>query len=549
MTHFTISGPLLLYTFPLQAKEQEKLDAFLLLLEKSGAWKYLNEVRMDSELGRPRINKFRLFSAIVYCFALGKSSLREIETACYYDLRVVYLIGEDRPSSSTISRFLSLLKDCITPIFISIVRAIAEEFSISIDTVFLDGSKFEANSNKYKFVWKPTTFHLRLSEKALNLLRLMHLGNNVPKEGIISSKFLREKLTESQKTDPGLIEGGETALNKMRSQLYEYLLKSVEYEEKEAICGPNRNSYYKTDHDATAMCLKEDYYSGLGSQMHAAYNTQIMVCRGIIVFYYLCQDRSDSRTLVPTLEGFKSMYGFYPRRICADAAYGSFANYQYCEKRRIAAFIKYPSWNGERTGRNPAVFEYLEDGTIFCLGGKTGSRVEIPNRHPKTQQTVFYKVKDCTNCQFMAYCRRFMKEKEGDERVFEVIPEYVVLKQKARDRLLKPEGIEMRVNRSCQVEGAFGVLKQNMAYTRFRRRNLNRVKLEFALTCLGLNIRKFLKYKKNGELPTYWKVPESLEAESFKKPSAKRIANRLNKRKKLQPNEIAKKGYKRKGIC
>lgn len=243
MTHFTISEPLLLYTFPLEAKEQEKLDAFLLLLEKSGAWKYLNEVRLDSELGRPQINKFRLFSAIVYCFALGKSSLREIEAACYYDLRVVYLIGEDRPSSSTISRFISLLENCITPIFISIVQAIVEEFAISLDTVFLDGSKFEANSNKYKFVWKPTTFHLRLSEKALNLLRLMHLSDDVPKDGIISSKLLTEKLTESQKIDPELIEGGETALKKMRSQLYEYLIQSVEYEEKEAICGPDRNSY------------------------------------------------------------------------------------------------------------------------------------------------------------------------------------------------------------------------------------------------------------------------------------------------------------------
>ena len=76
------------------------------------------------------------------------------------------------------------------------------------------------------------------------------------KDGIISSKLLTEKLTESQKIDPELIEGGETALKKMRSQLYEYLIKSVEYEEKEAICDPHRNSYYKTDHDATAMLIK-----------------------------------------------------------------------------------------------------------------------------------------------------------------------------------------------------------------------------------------------------------------------------------------------------
>ena len=246
------------------------------------------------------------------------------------------------------------------------------------------------------------------------------------------------------------------------------------------------------------MCLKEDYYSGLGSQMHAAYNTQIVVCRGIIVFYYLSQDRSDTRTLIPTLEGFKSMYGCYPKRICADAGYGSFANYKYCNTKGIEAFIKYPSWNGERTGRYPAVYEYLEDGTVSCLGGRTGNRVEIPNRHPKTQQSAFYKVENCTNCQFMAYCRRFMKDKEGNERIFEVMPEYVTLKQGARDRLLRPEGIEMRVNRSYQVEGTFGVLKQNMAYTRFRRRKLAKVRLEFALTCLGLNIRKFLKFKISG---------------------------------------------------
>lgn len=82
MSHFTISEPLLLYTFPLQAKEQEKLDAFLLLLEKSGAWKYLNKVRMNSDYGRPQINKLRLFSVIVYCFTLGKSSKTHAITTC-----------------------------------------------------------------------------------------------------------------------------------------------------------------------------------------------------------------------------------------------------------------------------------------------------------------------------------------------------------------------------------------------------------------------------------------------------------------------------------
>lgn len=69
----------------------------------------------------------------------------------------------------------------------------------------------------------------------------------------------------------------------------------------------------------------------------------------------------------------------------------------------------------------------------------------------------------------MPYCRRFMKEKNADEKIFEVHPRYMELKQRARNLLLSPEGIEMRINRSCQVEGTFDVIKQDMAYTRFRR--------------------------------------------------------------------------------
>ena len=100
------------------------------------------------------------------------------------------------------------------------------------------------------------------------------------------------KIDEAEKITPDTVAGGEKALKEMRGQLSQYLMKSLEYEEKETICGENRNSYYKTDHDATAMCLKDDYYSGLGSNMHAAYNTQILVSNGFIVSDYDSQDPS-----------------------------------------------------------------------------------------------------------------------------------------------------------------------------------------------------------------------------------------------------------------
>lgn len=547
MAHFTDLEPLLFYSLPLSENERKKIDAFLLVLEKSNAWKYLNELNPESEQGRPRVNPYRLFSAVLYCFALGKASLREIETACQTDIRLIYLMGDSRPSASTFSRFISSLIPKFTLIFSDVMKCILSECNVSIDNLFLDGSKFEANANKYKFVWRPTTFQRRLSDKTLALLKILGIEGDIKPGEIIPSRVVMQKISEAHKIDPNDVVGGAKALQEMKDQLTRYLVKFLEYEDKQRICGENRNSYFKTDHDATAMCLKADYYAGLGSHMHAAYNTQILVSNGFVLSYYLSQDCADSRTLIPTIEGFYKSYGRYPKKLCADAGYGSFTNYEYCELKGIEAFIKYTAWNGECTGRNPAYFEYLEDDTIRCLGGKIGVRQESTDGYALKNQECSYLVKSCRGCKFKLYCRRALKDKTGNSRIFKFNPRWIQLKQQARDRLLTPEGIEMRVNRSCQVEGAFGILKKDMQYVRFRRRSLDRVGIEFGLTCLGMNIRKYLRFSASGNLPFYWVAPDDLSAETFRKPSAKRIANRLSKPRKMQPNEIARKSYRKKG--
>ena len=122
------------------------------------------------------------------------------------------------------------------------------------------------------------------------------------------------------------------------------LTKVLDYEEKEKICGPNRKSYYKTDHDATAMCLKSDYYSGLGSNMHAAYNVQILVIKGITLAYYVSCSRADIDDFIPILESFKTIYSVFPKRVCADAGYGSLENYSYLKRNNIENYVKYFSW-------------------------------------------------------------------------------------------------------------------------------------------------------------------------------------------------------------
>ena len=78
MKHFTGFQDMLFYSCPVPPEEREKLDAFLLLLEKSNAWKYLNGCNTKVEPGRPKIDECKLFAAMLYCFVLGKASLRVI---------------------------------------------------------------------------------------------------------------------------------------------------------------------------------------------------------------------------------------------------------------------------------------------------------------------------------------------------------------------------------------------------------------------------------------------------------------------------------------
>ena len=534
MEEFSTKQGFLFYSFPLYEEEKEKIDGFLALLDRSGVAELLYERAKKGQCGRPSYDPYKLFAAVLLGFALGSPSLREMETSLRNDLRFIYVLEGEAPDHTTISRFIN---EVILPqkeeLFSRIMKAIFASCGLTMDTAYIDGTKIEADANRYKFVWKPTRWHERLDGKARNLLSIMGLDDDLPAEGLLPASLVARKLEEARK----LSDGSQPWTGKL-DNLTSYLLKMIEYEEKERICGPYRNSYYKTDHDATAMCLKQDYYSGLGSSMHAAYSAQFMTSHGFVVTYLVSQDRSDMYMFTRTIDAFHAMYGMYPERICADSGYGCTENWRYCHDHGIKGFIKYNSWAGERSGRNPAVYELKEDGSITCLGGRKGYITQIPNRHPKRKGAVFYRVDGCEECAFMPYCRRYMNEKTGSFKIFEVSPEYQRYKQEARNMLLSVEGIEMRVNRSIQAEGSFGCLKQDMAYTRLRRTSLVKASLEIMLTCLGFNIRKYMRFTLKQTGLREWKAPEGTKPESFKKPSAKRLANRAAKvRQKWQKSK------------
>lgn len=547
MNYFTTRKQFLIASFELDSKEQEKLDRFLHILDESGVSELIRKETVNtSKGGRPPYRDYDLFATILYGFAFKNRSLRDLESACKYDLRYISLMQQQRPSHTV---FCNFINEIIVPnseeIFYRITKTIIKEFNIDISEIFIDGSKFEADANKYKFVWKPTKYHEKLCDKIRTLLKSMNMSRNIPEEGIFESKLIARKITElSSKIKNSDETINQIALTKNYEELYQYLCKALEYEEKERICGPNRNSYYKTDHDATAMCLKSDYYAGLGSNMHAAYNTQLAVSKGIIVSFHVSQSRTDYEDFIPIIESLYKYYGKYPKLVCADSGYGSLKNYEYLDQKRIENYVKYRSWQGNVSGQNPDKYHLNEDNTITCLNGSKGVIVDIPNRHPTKTNSIFYKVTACANCGFASYCKRHLKTKEEDYRIFEVDQKLIYYKQEAEKNLLSVKGIEMRVNRSSQVEGAYGVIKQDMEYTRLKRTTMEKVKTEIMLICLGYNIKKLFRYFEGKAKFNYWIVPDNIMPESFKKPSAKRLSKKAQKKATKGLNEQSKSQYK-----
>lgn len=530
MTYFTTKYSLFLVSSNDCCEEFQKIDKFLYILEKSDVGQIIeSEYKKDNSVGRKSYNPFNLFATVIYCFSQFKSSVREIEQLCKFDLRIIYLMHQKKPDYSIICKFINRY---IVPyqyeIFSMITKAIIKEFCLDVSDQYLDGTKIEANANKYKFVWKPTTYHKKLDEK----IKLLLLDINIEfksKEWIKSYELneIINKYVELEKININEIPLGKgkrlTKAQRNYKHLYQYLIKLLEYEEKEIICGENRNSYFKTDKDATAMVLKENYYSKKSHDFHAGYNVQVMVSSGLITMYGVFQDRSDHYTFIPMNDLYFKYYQEYPKNECADSGYGIYINYQYMKENNIGNYVKFQSWQGESNGKKPQLFYTFTDG-VMCLNTCIGEEINFnKNKHQRFKGSRLYKFTGCHKCNYSYICKKTLKKKENiesNERFHELIPEYELLKEIARENLLSPKGIVIRVNRSIQVEGTFGQIKENMNYVRIRRRGIKKVSCEIMLMCLGRNICKFftlLDYKENNKeiKSNYWKNFENLKRETF----------------------------------
>ena len=178
MDNFTIKRPFFQIPSAKCIKEYEKIDKFIDILKKSGIAqiiKFVNEKQKKCK-GRIGYNPYNMMATVLYCFSRFRSSVREFEELCYTDLRVIYLMEQNEPSYVTFCDFINnYIKPYSLEIFSMITNAIIAEYNIDIENQYIDGTKIEANANKYKFVWKPKTYHEKLDMKIKLLIKLKNL--------------------------------------------------------------------------------------------------------------------------------------------------------------------------------------------------------------------------------------------------------------------------------------------------------------------------------------------------------------------------------------
>jgi hypothetical protein len=275
----------------------------------------------------------------------------------------------------------------------------------------------------------------------------------------------------------------------------DYLPRKRKYERAKRICG-KRNSYSKTDPDATFMRMKEDHMRN--GQLKPGYNVQIGTENGFVVGYDLFPNPTDTRTLKPHLRKQAKRLGVNPKVVIADAGYGGEENYRYLENKRTVAVIKYSTYRKEksRAWQNDAFksenWEYNKKEKYYiCPDGRKltfgGSRKE--KNHSGYLMTISnYECESCKYCRLKKHC----KKAKGNRTVARN-EQWLRLKQKAKRTLENEQYVELRKQRSVEVETVFGQIKGNQGYKRFLLRGTAKVSTEWGLLVLGYNLKQIFR--------------------------------------------------------
>ena len=490
------------------------LSAFVEGMDLSELYATYDRVRKNQ--ASPR----QLLKIMIYASMNRLYSSRDIETACRRDINFMFLLeGMPAPDHATIARFVSLhLSACSKEILSEVTSQLYGLGEISGKTVFIDGTKIESRANKYTFVWKKSVLkhQARLVGKILSFIeecealygiRIVYAG----KATLHTLKRLRRKLYRIREEEKIVFVYGpghrKSQLQKSIETLEDYISRLKEYTKHLHVCG-GRNSYAKTDPDATFMRLKED--AMLNGQLKPAYNLQHGVDAQYITWLDLSGHPTDVLTLVPFLKEMEHCLPFKYKEVVADAGYESEEAYVFLKQNGQESYLKPQNYEISKTRkyrqdisrRENMAYDEEKDEYICSNGKRLRPLVDrhSRNRNGYVSTVTIYECESCQGCPYKERCihgnncKTPMEERNKRLRVSKVMNE---MRRETLKRITSAYGTQLRMNRSIQAEGSFAVIKEDMNFRRYLYCGKENVLAQSVLLAIAYNINK-LHFKIQG---------------------------------------------------
>lgn len=467
-----------------------------------------------------------LLKIVLYSYMNGDYSSRSMELNCKRDINFMFLLeGAPAPDHATFARFRSIhFAPCSKRILAEMSNTLFDLGEVSGETIFIDGTKIEASANKYTFVWKKAVTKnqakllIKLADFVAECEQLYDLkivyGDTVKIKHV---KKLRKKLYALKQSESVVFVHGigkrKTPLQKSIEALEEYLSKLKEYNQKIHICG-ERNSYSKTDHDATFMRMKEDAMGN--GQLKPAYNLQHGVDSEYITWLTIGPQPTDTTTLIPFLKDAEKHLNFKYKNITADAGYESEENYLFLEENGQLSYIKPANYEISKTRKyrnDIGKIENMEyDEALDIYTCRNGKKLTVDHiRHSKSKpgyvsEKTIYRCENCESCPYKKDCIKGNNCKtplEERTKTLQVAKTFLKYRQEDLERILSDDGILFRTNRSIQAEGSFGDLKQDMQFRRYLSKGTTNVLAESTLLAMARNINKLHNKIQKGKTGTH----------------------------------------------
>lgn len=459
--------------------------------------------------GASSYHPLMMLKVLIFAYTQKIYTSRTIAKALRENVNFMWIAGGQKPNFRTINRFRSCrLKDSMDEIFAQVVELLMASGHIKLENYFLDGTKIEANANRYSFVWGRATkkFKAKMHKNIRELLKQIDEANDeedrrygdrdldeLGEDAIITPEMLEEtvkKINDRIKKEPENRE-----LKKAEKKISrDYLPRAKKYEEQEEKLG-GRNSYSKTDPEATFMRMKEDHMRN--GQLKPGYNVQVGCENRFIIGWSVHQKPTDTTTLIPHLEKLARVQETFPENVVADAGYGSEENYECLDRLGIGKYVKY-NWFDREQKRSFRKDKYnignlpydRKTDTYTCPAGKKLVHVETGNRftntgYRTTEKT--YECESCTGCRFRKKCH-----KSKNNRRIRIRHELEIFREEVRKLLTSEKGVKLRSLRGVEIESVFAQIKHNMDFRRFLLRGLEKVNVEFGLICTAHNLNRLL---------------------------------------------------------